>query len=223
MVTTQELKKRINKLDFELKEKFENVFISEKSYGNQFFFTINCNGEFWNLNESQSFQRVELRIIIHKSDLLQESVSWSYLSDPSDESSHWVPRVSNYQFLGNDICDVVTSCRLNPDYLRSLPFVLENLNEDSPKVYVDGDGDNLRLKIQSLGVDIDQVDQDDKIQLENNSFMNLKPEKKYSFFHHQDLSMSQKFIIEGVLNKLDGVNYTLFKEGVIEVNFSPVQ
>ena len=81
----------------------------------------------------------------------------------------------------------------------------------------------LKNKIQSLGVEVDEVDQEDKIQLENNSFMTTKPEKKYLFHHHTDLTMAGKFLVEQELNKIDGVNYTIFKEGVIEINFTPIQ
>jgi hypothetical protein len=219
MITTFELKQRINKLDFELKEIFENVSIQEKSIGNQFFFKINCNGEFFNLNESNSVQRVELKFIVHKSDLLNNPVSWSYSSDPSNENAHWVEKVSNFDMMAEDIQDVILNCRMDESYLKNLPYVLENVNEDSPEEYVDGDGEFLRKKIQSLGVDIDEVDQYEKIELENNSFMTTKPEKKYSFYHHSQLNMSDKFLIEQELNKLDGVNYVIFKEGLIEINF----
>lgn len=46
----QESKSRINKIDFELKNLFENVFITEKSY-KHFFFEINANSTFFNINE----------------------------------------------------------------------------------------------------------------------------------------------------------------------------
>jgi hypothetical protein len=223
MVTTLEIKQRINKLDFELKEIFENVYIQEKSVGSQFFFTINCNGEFWNLNESQSFQRVEVKLVIHKSDLLKDVVNWSYSSDPSNESAHWVEKMSNFDFLSKDIEDVIINCRMDESYFQNLPFVMENLNEDSPEEYVDGDGKFLKNKIENLGVSVDEVDQEDKIQLETNSFMTTKPEKKYFFYHHSDLKMGDKFLLEQELNKIDGVNYTIFKEGVIEINFAPIQ
>jgi hypothetical protein len=35
--------------------------------------------------------------------------------------------------------------------------------------------------------------------------------------------MGDKFLLEQELNKIDGVNYTIFKEGVIEINFAPIQ
>ena len=223
MVTTLELKKKINNIDFLLKEIFENVYIHEKSIGNQFFFTIDCNGEFWNLNESNSYQRVELKMVIHKTDLLKDPVFWSYSSNPINENAHWVEKVSNFSNLIEDIEDVVLNCRMDESYFQSLPFIFENLNEDSPKEYVDGDGEFLKTKIQSMGVSVDEVDQDEKIQLENNSFMTTKPEKKYSFYHHQELTMADKFILEQELNKIDGVNYVIFKEGVVEINFTPIQ
>ncbi len=222
MVTNLELKQRINKLDYELKEVFENVYIKEKSVGKQFFFSIDCNGEFWNLNESKAYQRAEVKVVIHKSDLIKNPISWSYSSNPINENAHWIQRVSNFDDLSKDIIDVVQSCRMDESYFSQLPFVFEDLTEKSPEEYVDDDGKVINSKLQSMGVDVDEIDQEDKIQLEGNSFMNTKPEKKYSFYHHNQLSMADKFLLEQELNKIDGVNYTIFKEGVIEVNFSPI-
>jgi hypothetical protein len=223
MATTLDIRQRINKLDFELKEIFENVYIHEKSVGNQFYFTIDCNGEFWNLNESQAYQRVEVKLVIHKSDLVKDPVSWSYSSDPTNENSHWVHKVSNFDSLSKDIEDVVLNCRMDESYFLNLPFVLENLNEDSPEEYVDDEGKEIKNKLQSMGVEIDEVDQEEKPQLEGNSFMTTKPEKKYSFYHHTDLKMGDKFLIEQEINKIDGANYTIFKDGVIEINFTPIK
>lgn len=223
MATTLDIKQRINKLDFELKEIFENVYIHEKSVGNQFYFTIDCNGEFWNLNESQAYQRVEVKLIIHKSDLVKDPIYWSYSSDPTNENSHWINKVSNFDSLSKDIEDVVLNCRMDESYFLNLPFVLENLNEDSPEEYVDDEGKEIKNKLQSLGVEVDEVDQEDKPQLEGNSFMTTKPERKYSFYHHTDLKMGDKFLIEQEMNKIDGINYTIFKEGLIEINFTPIK
>lgn len=223
MVTTLELKSRINKLDYDLKEIFENVYIKEKSIGNQFFYDISCNGEFWNLNESQAYQRVEVKLIIHKSDLLKENISWMYSSNPSNETAHYVSRESSLDKLANDIGDVVKSMRMDESYFQNLPFVIENLNSYSPVEVTDTDAKILKEKIESLGILVDEIDQEDTVVLESNEFMTKKPDRKYSFYHHNDLKMSDKFILEGALNSIDGVNYIIIKEGLIEINFSPIQ
>jgi|LakMenEpi03Aug12_release.lakeMendotaPanAssembly.Ray.scaffolds.fasta_scaffold440169_2 hypothetical protein len=223
MVTTAELKSRINKLDYDLKEIFENVYIHEKSIGNQFFFDILCNGEFWNLNESQAYQRVEVKLVIHKSDLLQETVAWMYSSDPSNENAHYVQRESSLNKLAKDIEDVVLNLRMDESYFSNLPYVIENLNSFSPVEILDSDAKVLKEKIESFGIPVDEIDQDDTVVLESNEFMTKKPDRKYSFYHHADLKMSDKFLLEGHLNSMEGVNYTIFKEGVIEINFTPIQ
>ena len=223
MVTTLELKSRINKLDYDLKQIFENVYIKEKSVGNQFFYDISCNGEFWNLNESQAYQRVEVKLIIHKSDLLKESISWMYSSNPANENAHYVQRESVLDKLASDIEDVVKSMRMDESYFSDLPFVLENLNSFSPVEVADTEAKMLKDKLESFGVLVDEIDQDDTVVLESNEFMTRKPDRKYSFYHHSDLKMSDKFLLEGNLNAIDGVNYVVFKPGVIEINFTPIQ
>lgn len=223
MVTTLELKSRINKLDYDLKQIFENVYIKEKSVGNQFFYDISCNAEFWNLNESQAYQRAEVKLIIHKSDLLKENISWMYSSNPVNENAHYVQRQSTLEKLASDIEDVIKSLRMDESYFSDLPFVLENLNSFSPIEITDTDAKILKEKIESFGILVDEIDQDDTVILESNEFMTRKPDRKYSFYHHTDMKMSDKFLLEGVLNSIEGVNYVVFKPGVIEINFTPIQ
>jgi hypothetical protein len=112
---------------------------------------------------------------------------------------------------------------MDETYFENLPFVVENLNSTTPTEILDSDIKVLKEKIESFGILIDVVDQDDTVILESNEFMTKRPDRKYQFFHHSDLKMSDKFLIESHLNSLDGVNYTVFKDGVIEINFTPIQ
>jgi hypothetical protein len=41
-----------------------------------------------------------------------------------------------------------------------------------------------------------------------------------NLYHNSDIKVSDKFKIESQINSNDGVNWTLFKEGFIEVNLS---
>jgi hypothetical protein len=222
-MVTLELKSRINKLDYDLKQIFENVYIHEKSVGNQFFFKVDVNGEFWNLNESNAYQRAEVKIIIHKNDLMKDPVSWSYSSNPVNELAHYVTRVSRLEDLAKDVEDVVVSLRMDESYFSELAYIVEPINESSPKESIDSNVEMLKKKIEAFGVLVDDVDQDDKVILESNKFLTTKPDTKICFYHHSDLKLSDKFLMETTLNAIDGVNYTIFKEGVIEINYTPIQ
>jgi len=217
----QELKSRINKLDFNLKEIFENVYIQEKSVGNQFFFKIDVNGEFWNLNESDAYQRAEVKVIIHKTDLLKDPVSWSYSSNPVNETAHYVERVSKLDSLAKDIEDVVINLRMDESYFQELPYVIESIKENTPMKSYDSHAEVIKSELEKLGLPVDDITQEDVIALETNQFMTSKPDRKYSFHHHYDINMSTRFIIEDTINTLPGVNYTVIKKDSVEVHFTP--
>ena len=66
---SQDIKANINKIDFELKNLFENVKIEEKTKGSKFYFEIKSNSTFFNINESREWKRVESLVRINKEDL----------------------------------------------------------------------------------------------------------------------------------------------------------
>jgi hypothetical protein len=73
-IMNPEIKTKINRIDYELKEFFENVYIKDKFYKTGFF-EITANLVSY-IKESRDHKRVEVKIIINQPDLLiSESVS----------------------------------------------------------------------------------------------------------------------------------------------------
>jgi hypothetical protein len=101
------IKENINKIHFELSNNFESVKIEEKSnikFGNYFYISL--------INEG-----LEVRMIIIKKDLESNNIKWLYFSNPLDDNSHLVERVSNINNITNDIADVLNKKRFSEDYL----------------------------------------------------------------------------------------------------------
>lgn len=97
----EEIKSRINSLDYQLKEFFDDVKITESSKGQDFFFDI--------LLEKKELG-LKLKLFIDKKDILAENIEWTYLAKYGDESSV-VERVSKKDYLFDDIKEVVEKKR----------------------------------------------------------------------------------------------------------------
>jgi hypothetical protein len=104
------MKVNINKVHGELLNNFEEVFITEKSnkeIGNYF--------EVSTLKESK-----EVKMIITKKNIENDRFSWSYYSDPSDDSSYLIERVSTTDSIVSDVEDILEKNRFSEDYLLKI-------------------------------------------------------------------------------------------------------
>lgn len=101
------MKVNINKVHGELLNNFEEVFISEKSnkeIGN--YFEVSA------LKESK-----EVKMIITKKNIENDRFSWSYYSDPSDDTSYLIERTSTTDSIVSDVEDILEKNRFSEDYL----------------------------------------------------------------------------------------------------------
>jgi len=73
---TQDIISNINKIDFDLKNLFESVKIEEKTLGNQFYFEIDANSTFFNINESMEWKKAQVVVKIDKRDLSSNFITW---------------------------------------------------------------------------------------------------------------------------------------------------
>jgi hypothetical protein len=207
----------INRIDRELKESFENVFIKEK-YFKTGYFDISANKVVF-IKETKEWKRLEAKVIINQPDLLNEMVDWSYCLNPLNESSEWLDRVSHIDILSHDIINIVEEKRLDEKYVLEIEPIVDMINESKEmeeieeKTKVDSMSDLLNtfsLVVTSKTVDV----------ISNESF-NKASDRIIKFFHNGDIKISDKFKIESEMAKLDGVNWTLFKEGFVEVSWTP--
>jgi hypothetical protein len=214
-----EVKSRINKIDFELKQVFENVFIKEKYYKTGYF-EISANKVVY-LKESKEFKRLEAKVIINQPDLLQEQVRWSYSTNPLVESAIWLDRVSPIEDLSKDITNIVEERRVSEDYIFNLEPIVDMINEDASfdeeieqKTKIDVISDflsNFNVEVKSHNVMV----------VSNESAFTTVSDRIITLNHNSDIKISDMFKIESQINSIEGVNWTVFKEGFIEISWTP--
>jgi hypothetical protein len=217
---TQDIKSNINKIDYDLKNLFENVYIKEKTLGNQFYFEIKANSTFFNINESMDWKRAESVVKISKSDISSDMVKWSYSINPLNESADWIERVSKIDTVAKDIYETITKSRMDKSYFESLESIVESINESVTEINKDDLIDKLKEVAARFEVEIKTLEKLAAPVLEGNQFMTKSGDVTIKLYHNSDIKVSDKFKIESEINSNDGVNWTLFKEGFIEVNLS---
>ena len=214
-----EIKSRINKVDFELKQVFENVFIKEKYYKTGYF-EISANKVCY-LKESREYKRLESKVIINQPDLLQDFVKWSYSTNPLNESAIWLDRVSSFDELSTDIINIVEERRLVENYILDVEPIVDVINEDDSfdeeieqKTKIDVMSDllnTLNVSVTSHNVMV----------VSNESAFTVASDRIIRFNHNSDIKVSDMFKIESQINSMGGVNWTVFKEGFIEISWTP--
>ena len=214
-----EVKSRINKIDFELKQVFENVFIKEKYYKTGYF-EISANKVVY-LKESKEFKRLEAKVIINQPDLLQDQVRWSYSTNPLVESGIWLDRVSPIEDLSKDIGNIVEERRVSEDYIFNLEPIVDMINEDASfdeeieqKTKIDVICDflsNFNVEVKSHNVMV----------ISNESAFTTVSDRIITLNHNSEIKISDMFKIESQINSIEGVNWTVFKEGFIEISWTP--
>jgi hypothetical protein len=217
---TQDIKSNINKIDFDLKNLFENVYIKEKTLGNQFYFEIKANSTFFNINESTTWKRAESIVKIDKRDLLSNNIKWSYSTNPLNESAHIVERFSSIDTIAKDIYETITKSRMDKSYFASLEDIVESINENVTEITKDDLIDKLKEIAARFEVEIKSVEKSTAPVLEGNQFMTKSGDITIKLYHNSNIKVSDQFKIEAEINSKEGVNWTLFKEGFIQVNLS---
>jgi len=219
----QEIKSRINKLDFDLKEFFENVQIKSKFYKTAFF-DINAN-KVCHVKECNDYKRLEVKAIINTPDLIKDVICWSYSTNPL-KNNVWIDRTSTYDNLSEDIINIFREKRFDHMYLLDVEPILDVIHEEDIVISQQED-DHQVYKIENTiknilengyGIDITSIEYD--INLIKEDLRVNESTEVMEVSYRGDISMSNKFKIEDELNSMDGVNYTIFKENKILVNIT---
>ena len=127
------IKSNLNRIDFELKELYDQVNISEKVTQNKFYFQILAKGNFEGLFESNDNREVKTIVLIEKNNLNFETVNWKYFVNPENTNSDFIERVSKIEELAKDIHSTVTKKQMDINYLRNTKVVFEEFSYDDSK------------------------------------------------------------------------------------------
>lgn len=203
------IKSNLNRIDFELKEFYDQVNISEKVTPNKFYFQILAKGTFEGLFENNDNREVKTLVLIEKNNLNFETVNWKYCVNPENPNSDFIERVSKIEELAKDIHSTVTKKQMDINYLRNTPSVFEKINENfqepiSENTHID---QILRI-VESFNFDIENIE------LENNYG------NKHLKIYHNGIKVSDKFALESKLNKLDNVNFVSYIDDTIRINYN---
>jgi hypothetical protein len=104
------LKQNINKIHGESLNLFEKVNLTEKSkkdIGNYFEMVISEGNK-------------DIKLIIKKSDIINDNFSWVYYSNPNDDNSILVERNSNIDNFCMHLIDIFEKNRFDNEYLKSI-------------------------------------------------------------------------------------------------------
>jgi hypothetical protein len=200
------IKENINKIDYDLKNLFESVRISEKSNKGNYFFEVVA-----------SSKKAQVKVEISKPELNNNVVKWSYYVNPINESSDKIERISNIENAANDIFEILSKKKMDSTYFESLES-----NEDIQLINESVEFDNRFEKAYSEKTLTEKVsDILKKFQIEEKlveeSKANLdgdKPEKTLVF--KKELRASEKFNLDTELKSI-GVEYVSFVGDIIKV------
>jgi len=215
-----EVKSRINKIDFELKAFFENVYIKEKYYKTGYFeISANTIGFIF---ETKEYKRIEAKVIINQPELLLDSIKWSYSTNPLDENALWLDRTSTLETISLDIINIIKERRLSEDYIFNLEPIVDMINEDVNEENLEKEfdtQDSIFSILEKYKVSI--IKKETQVHSVNENFLNDASDRLIKFYHNTDLKISDKFKIESEMLLMENVNWCLFKEDHIEINYTP--
>ena len=215
-----EVKSKINRIDFELKSFFENVYIKDKFYKTGFF-EITANKVSY-VKESRDHKRLEVKVIINQPDLLLNPVKWSYSTNPLIENALWIDRFSSFDNISEEIIQIVKECRFDESYIMDLESVVDVINEDVQIKDIEKEydiQDSIFTILEKYKVDVTM--KQSQVHSINENFISNPSDRIVRYYHNTDLKVSEKFKIESEMLSLENVNWCLFKEEYLEVNYTP--
>lgn len=193
------IRENINRIDFQLKNLFENVEITEKNNKVGYFEIIASSL----VDVDGEKKRAQIKAFITKPALESNIVKWSYCVNPSNVTSDVIERVSNIDNVANDIYDVVKSKRMEKEYFESLQSEYELILESVEEKFED----KISSLLEKFGVN-EKLIVESKFNLDGST-----PEKTISI--KKELKLSERFALETELRSL-GIEYITFVGDVIK-------
>lgn len=200
------IKENINKIDYDLKNLFSEVKISEKTDRGNYFFEVNATDYTQFKGEKKEAQ---VRVEISKPDLMRSVVKWSYYTNPLNENSEKIERISFVDNIAVDIHEILTGHKMETEYFESLDSLYELINES-----VTTDQKELEEKLEDI---LNKYQIEEKISEKFDVDMDgNKPEK--TIVYNKDLKMSEKFNLESEVKSI-GIEYISFSGTTIKIKF----
>jgi hypothetical protein len=104
-----EFKTNLNKIHYLLSEQFETVDVKE-----------GANPQLGSYVEFSVKENLECKFLIRKVDLENSNITFLYSTNPLNEKSSLISRVSNIETFANSIKDIIDNKRFDSEYLDNL-------------------------------------------------------------------------------------------------------
>jgi len=194
--------KNINIIDWDLKQKFENVKITEKSKKSDFYFEISLKSKVEGVN-------IPLVLEISKNELLNNTINWRYLASASEDEK--ITKVSEIKNLSKDIQDIFENKRFDKDYLNTFLECWDTPKEDETKEDEEDLGDNYYdddyEEVEKVKKNIYNIEESLLKNIETEILISEnitdKRKTKYTFNLNRELSYFERFNLETSLSEIE--------------------
>ena len=197
-----DIKQNINKIDFDLKKLFENVYITEKAEKGSFYVEISANKMF--LFEDCK-KRVEVKCRINKNDLHKSIINWTYSLNPLDEKAETIQKTSYINDIAKDIYDIASNKRMIKEYFSSLESHVDLINEECTTSPLNDELHTFDSIISKYGKIVET-------QTTYENWMN--------FYLEETIKMSDKFRLETDLLNTGRVSYVSFDDKSVKLTIT---
>jgi len=193
--------KNINIIDWDLKQKFENVKITEKSKKSDFYFEISLKSKVEGVD-------IPLVLEISKNELLNNTINWRYLASASEDEK--ITKVSEIKNLSKDIQDIFENKRFDKDYLNTFLECWDKPKEDEDETEEDlGDNyyDDDYEEVEKVKKNIYNIEESLLKNIETEILISEnimdKRKTKYTFNLNRELSYFERFNLETSLSEIE--------------------
>lgn len=194
--------KNINIIDWDLKQKFENVKITEKSKKSDFYFEISLKSKVEGVD-------IPLVLEISKNELLNNTINWRYLTSASEDEK--INKVSEIKNLSKDIQDIFENKRFDKDYLNSFLECCDKPKEDKSKEDKEDLGDNYYdddyEEVEKVKKNVSNIEESLLKNIETEILISEnimdKRKTKYTFNLNRELSYFERFNLETSLSEIE--------------------
>jgi len=193
--------KNINIIDWDLKQKFENVKITEKSKKSDFYFEISLKSKVEGVD-------IPLVLEISKNELLNNTINWRYLASASEDEK--ITKVSEIKNLSKDIQDIFENKRFDKDYLNTFLECWDKPKEDEVETEEDlGDNyyDDDYEEVEKVKKNVSNIEESLLKNIETEILISEnimdKRKTKYTFNLNRELSYFERFNLETSLSEIE--------------------
>ena len=194
--------KNINIIDWDLKQKFENVKITEKSKKSDFYFEISLKSKVEGVD-------IPLVLEISKNELLNNTINWRYLASASEDEK--ITKVSEIKNLSKDIQDIFENKRFDKDYLNTFLECWDKSKEDETDETEEDLGDNYYdddyEEVEKVKKNVSNIEESLLKNIETEILISEnimdKRKTKYTFNLNRELSYFERFNLETSLSEIE--------------------